>query len=187
MEYSHLGSDSTEVTASELNVLTWELLLLCSGELCGWLWRGVQLHPVSHLFVPFWEQFCVLIQVPVLGTTNQECVGTFEEQRFKFLLSCSHLLDLHFFSLLHPIQLIIFPSLFLDHIFYALKLNTYGLLCNGYRALSTWLIWCIKYFILIFAVLFLSYSVYFSFLLQDEKCRFIKHFSGCLKEDLLLW
>lgn len=29
MEFSHLGSDSTEVSVNELNIVTWELLLLC--------------------------------------------------------------------------------------------------------------------------------------------------------------
>lgn len=79
------------------------------------------------------------------------------------------------FSLLHPIY---YHSFFIFGLcFFTFSSSmSYSLLCNCYRELSTLLIWCIKYFILNYAVLFLSYSVYFSFILQDEKCRFIKHF-----------
>lgn len=69
------------MTTSELNILT-----CANGELCGWLWSGVQLPPVSCLFVPLGEQFCVLIQVPGLGTASQECMGTFEKPKFVFVL-----------------------------------------------------------------------------------------------------
>lgn len=46
-----------------------------------------------------------------------------KKTRFKFLFSCNHLLDLQFFFFFYSIQFIIFPSLFLDHVFYLLKLN----------------------------------------------------------------
>lgn len=121
MEYCHLGSDSTEVSTSEHG----SYCSCACGELCGWLWSGVQFTsvncktpPVSYLLVPLGEEFCVLIQVSVLGTTSQECMGTFEEPKFKFLFSCNHLLDLNFFFFTLSNLL---SSLFLDHVFYILK------------------------------------------------------------------
>lgn len=100
-----------------------------------------------------------------------------KKTRFKFLFSCNHLLDLQFFFFFFtPSNLLSFLLYSWTMFFICLSSISYSLLCNCYRDLSTWLIWCIEYFILNYAVLFLSYSVYFSFLLQDEKGRFIKHF-----------
>lgn len=180
VEFPHLRSDCTEVTAGEVSILTWELLLLYPWRI---VWLALEWGTVTLcvFFIPSpWEQFCVLTRVPVLGTAIHECMGTFEKPKFKFLFRCNHSLDLHFFFFTTS-SLLSFLLYSWTMFFIFLSSVSYGLLCNCYRELSKWLIWCIKYFTLNYAVFFLSYSVYFSFLLQDEKCRFIMHFLWLFK------
>lgn len=50
----------------------------------------------------------MLVQAPILGTVNQECMGTVEEPKFTFLFSYNRLLDLPFFFFT-PSNLLSFP------------------------------------------------------------------------------
>lgn len=158
----------------ELNILTWELLLLCPRRI---VWFALEWDTVTRcilsLYLSFWEQHYMHIHVSAMAL---QAMNVWENLKNLSLNSGPLTTAYMSFSLLHPILCLPYFTISLTMFYIFLSSISYSLFCNCYSELAQWIIWYSKYFTLSYAVFFLSYAVYFSFLLQAEKCRFIKHF-----------